>query len=106
MEFRLLNLLHAFETVNIWVRKHYFLMQVILGIMIYELRVKKLGLYNLEKQRLRRDLMTGFKYLKGNYNKDVDKLFSLATGGQDKEHQSQIAAKGVCVLYQGELLSL
>jgi len=34
------------------------------------------GLFSLEKRRLREDLLVAFQYLKGAYKKDGDKLFS------------------------------
>ncbi|KFQ93907.1 hypothetical protein Y956_11179, partial [Nipponia nippon] len=52
----------------------------------YEERLKELGLFSLQKSRLRGDLVAAFQYLKGAYKKDGEGLFSRASGNKTRGH--------------------
>lgn len=68
-----------------------------------EVRLRELGIFNLGKRRLIGDLINIYKYLKGGYQEDDDRLFSMVSRARmrNKSHKLKLYCRALKLAAQG-----
>uniref|UniRef100_A0AC11CPY4 Nephronectin n=1 Tax=Ovis aries TaxID=9940 RepID=A0AC11CPY4_SHEEP len=61
---------------------------------IYDEKLKELGLFSMEKRRLRGKPLLVFKYIKGWYREDGDQLFSTCTKNRTRGNRLRLECEG------------
>ncbi|XP_026959240.1 nephronectin isoform X3 [Sagmatias obliquidens] len=61
---------------------------------IYDEKLKELGLFSMEKRRLRGKQRLVFKYMKGWYREDGDQLFSICTENRTRGNRLRLECEG------------
>ena len=74
--------------------------------LLYEDKLRELGLLRLEKRRLWGDLIAAFQYLKGAYKQEGSKLFERVDNSRTRENDFKLKEGSFCLDIRGKFCTM